>query len=229
MLIIKIKSNEDEKINGRFFKKQLRPDAFKRSCFNIRNKPCTLIEFNETMLPTLNLERLFKTFEGRIIGAADDLEKVVPPEYRFDIKPYYKRALLSSLRKNISSNARSLNLAIKDDNFVFSQEYINLAKSVKSFTLLTKESTETDRFCNHCFVEYGFFVNIVNSYDNIVNCNIYVDFNKIEHDGKIMIVKDEREAVLYPDPEFFAVDDEIRPVLKMGIPLKVVCAAFDSK
>lgn len=222
MLIINIVSNENEKYKGRFFKKQIRPDAFKRSCMRICGKICTLMEFNENMLGTLNLDRLFITFKGQILGAEWVLEKLVPCEYRFDNRPYFKRALLSSLINNLGKSANNYSVCVIDDDFCCSDEYYNLANAVKSFTLISRENNETDKFTNHCFVEYGNYIKISDKY---VSGDIILDFNMLD-DSKIIITKEGKEQLLYPDPRYFSVKDDLLPLINMGIDAKILCGAF---
>ncbi len=225
MLVIKILSTKKENYKGRFFQKQIRPDAFKRSCHNICGKTCTIMEFNESMLSTLNLERLLNTFKGQIIGPEDAVEKIVPEEFRYDYKPYFKRAILSSLLNNLGDCARNLSVCIRDKNFVFSNEYCNLANSVKSFTLITNENDDTGKFCNYCFVEWGNFINLTD--DKKTNEDVFVNFDDIDINGKILIIKEGKEQLLYPDPRYFSVKEELIPLLNMGVHPKVACAAFN--
>ena len=173
-----IATTENTKYKGRFFKKQIRPDAFKRSCMSFGGQSCTLLEFNESMVHTLDLERLFKTFKGEIIGPDRVLEKLVPCEYRFDPKSYFKRALISSLSNNIEKNANNLTVGIKDDAFVFFEEYCKIANMVKSFTLIAKQNEHTKKLVDYCFMEYGNFIRVTDSVRYADD--IFLNFNKIE-------------------------------------------------
>ncbi len=224
MLIINIISKENEKFKGRFFKKQIRPDAFKRSSVTICGNTCTLLEFNENSLKMLNLERLLTTFKGRILGSDDVMGKLVPCEYRFDCKPYFKRALLSSLINNLGKSANNFTVCVIDDDFCCTDEYYNLANAVKSFSLISGESNETEKFLNRCFVEYGNYIKIKNEY--VGDDDIVIDFNDLNEDCKIVITKEGKKQLLYPDPRYFAVKNDLLPLINMGIAPDLLCAAF---
>ncbi len=224
MLIVNITPTENTIFKGRFFKKQLRPDAFKRSCMNLCGKSCTLLEFNESMLHTLDLDRLLKTFKGEIIGANKVLEKIVPIEYRFDPKNYFKKALVSSLCNNIEKNANNLTIGIKDENFEFSEEYCKLANMVKSFTLIAKQSEHTKKLSDYCFLEYGNFIRIT---DRVAySDDIILNFDNLDDDCKLIIFKEGKDQLLYPDPEYFLIKQELAELLNLGINPKLLCAAF---
>ncbi len=224
MLIIKISSSNKEGHKNRYFKKQIRPDAFKRSCQSFCGKACTILEVNEGMLYTLNLDRLFNTFKGSIIGPIDDIEKIVPEEFRYDYKPYFKRALISSLVNNLGDLSRNFSVCVKDNNFIFSKEYCKLANNVKTFTLVTNENADTERFCNYCFVEYGNFIKLTGELKT--KEDVFVNFDDVDINGKILILKEGKEQLLYPDPRYFLVKDDFLGLINMGVDPKILCAAF---
>ena len=225
MLIVYVVSNKKDNFKGRFFKKQIRIDPFKRSSLSICDKPCTVIEFEESMLPTLDIERLKNTFKGRIIVTRNVQEKIIPYECRFDYKPYFKRALLSSLLNNLGKNISSISVCVNDDSFQFSDEYCKLANAVKTFTLVSENSCETDKFCNYCFVEYGNYITVEKKI--YTNCDVIIDFHKLDNDGRIIITKEGNEQLLYPDPKYFLVKEEFLGLINMGIDPKILCAAFE--
>ena len=224
MLIINLKKNENNKFKGRFFKKQIRPDPFTRETITICGKKCTYLEFNEEALKEFNLERLVNTFKGQIIGTNDALEKIVPSEFRFDYRQYFKRALLSSLINNIEGSISCFDILIKDDDFCFNDEYLKLANSVKSFSLISEETDETRKLSDKCFIEFGNFIKVIAKTD--LNADIIIDFRNLDEDCKILFLKQGREQILYPDPRYFTMKDELLPLVSMGIEARVLCAAF---
>ena len=224
MLIVNVVSNNKENFKGRFFKKQIRIDPFKRSCISICGKNCSVIEFEESVLPTLDIERLLNTFRGQIIATRSVSEKIIPCEYRFDYKPYYKRALLSSLSNNLGKNMSGISICVSDDDFQFSDEYCKLANGVKTFTLVSQENNETDKFCNYCFIEHGNFISVEKTVTKTFD--VIIDFQKIDNNGRIIITKEGNEQLLYPDPKYFLIKDEFLGLINMGIDPKILCAAF---
>ncbi len=223
MLIIDINGTENKENKGHFFKKQVRPDPFKRSTVSIRGKSCVFLELNEKSVHTLNFGRLLNTFKGEILCSDKVSEEIVPSEYRFDCRPYFKRALLSSLINNLGESAKVLSVCIKDSDFKFCDEYLTLANAVKSFSLVSHGNTETEKFSSRCFVDFGNYINISDVY---VPSDVFIDFNKMESDSKIMITKEGRTQLLYPDPRFFAVKDDVLPLINKGISPKLICSAF---
>ena len=227
MLIINVISDDKIKFKGRFFKKQVRPEAFQRYLVRIGEEPCTIIEFNECMLPTLNLQQLFKAFKGKVLASKKNYEKLVPIEYRFDFKPYYKRALLSSLMKTFDENDVNLSISIKDDDFVLSNEYLEISKMAKQFKLVSKDSRDTEIFCNKSFVEYGLFVRM-SSFYHPSDEDIFLDLDAMDDSGKVIITKQGKSQLLYPDPQYFSLPEDMRAFLKYGISPKLLCAAFEA-
>ncbi len=223
MLIVTINTSYEKDFKGRFFKKQISPEPFKRSAIKICGKYCVLLELCEKTLGTINLERLLNTFKGDILCSANVSEKLVPVEFRFDCEQYFKRALLSSLINNLGESARHLSICIKDSAFVFSDEYLTLANCVKSFTLVSKENKAVVEFSSRCFEEYGNFITIS---DEVVSADLIVNFKNLETDGKTLIIRDGRNQLLYPDPRYFVVKEDLLPLVNMGINPKIVCSAF---
>lgn len=224
MLIIDIVSTDKIKFKGSFFKKQIRHEAFKRKSMNICGKTCTLIEFNESMLEGLQLDRLLNTFKGQILGVNNAIENIVPVEYRFDYRQYFKRALISSLVNNCKDTAKQLSLCVKNTDFLCSDECFLLANMFKSFTLISHRDTETEKFLNRCFVEFGNFIRITDDY---VKSDVYIDLDKVDKDCKTMVVVDGKEQLLYPDPRYFVLKNDLLPLVNMGIEDKILCAAFE--
>ena len=107
---------------------------------------------------------------------------------------------------------------------MFSDEYCKLANMVKSFTLITKQSEHTKRLVDYCFMEYGNFIRVTDSVRYVDD--IFLNFDKIEDDCKLMIIKEGKEQLLYPAPEYFFVKKELSELLNIGISPKVLCAAF---
>lgn len=226
MLLINILTEDNTNFKGRFFKKQVRPDPFYRSSVKIRNRICTIIEFNESMLGSIDLQRLLNTFKGNIIGSDTVLEKVVPAEYRFDLKPYMKRAVLGALIKNLDYITTDSALTVKDEKFILTDEYKKLAKQVKSLTVITADSVDTGEFCNYCFVEYGLFVKISQGIEQNFD-DVYIDFDDMDINGKAIIKKQGRDQLLYPDPTYFTVAEDLQPLLRFNISPRLLCAAFE--
>ncbi len=225
MLIINLKKTDHSNLKGRFFKKQIRPDPFVRENKVICGLKCNYLEFDEGELHTLNLERLMNTFKGQIIGSSSALEMIVSDEYRFNYKPYFKRALLSALINSIGNGISSFSVSVKDDAFVFNHEYLELANAVKSFSLVSEETIETKKLSDKCFIEFGNFIRVsdkINFTDDII-----IDFKNLEDDCKIMLLKQRREQLLYPDPRYFLINEELLPLVNLGINPRVLCAAFN--
>lgn len=224
MLIINLKKTDYSNSRGRFFKKQIRPDPFARESKIICGLRCNYLEFDESAIHTFNLERLMNTFKGRIIGSPSALEMIVSDEYRFDYRPYFKRASLSALINSVGRDISNVTVSVKDNAFVFSHEYLVLANAVKSFSLISEETPETKKLSDKCFIEFGNFIRVSDKTN--YNHDVIIDFKNLDDDCKIMILKQGREQLLYPDPRYFLMNDELLPLVNMGINPRVLCAAF---
>ncbi len=224
MLIINIKNSERIKYKGRFFKKTIRPDPFTRESKIICGQNCTILEFDESSLEKINLERLLNTFKGKIIGPQSALDRVIPAEYRFDYKPYFKRALLSALINSISNDITRFSVSVNDNEFKFCDEFLELANAGKSFSLISDETADVKRLADQCFVEFGNFINVTDKLN--LNDDIIIDFNDLDEACKILILKQGKEQLLYPDPRYFLIKEDLLPLVNLGIEPRILCAAF---
>lgn len=230
MLIIKFSESENERIKREWlFKRKKKTDrGIKRENITVCGKVCTLVEINEKFILSNELQRLLKVFNGRIIGSPEALHKFVPEEYRFDFRSYFKRAVISSLINNFKNNLAEFCVCIRDADFDLLAEYADLARKTKRLVILCEENNKTSIFTQYCFTEYGVYVDFKNL-NNVYSCNIFIDFSDIDETGKLLIKFNGKDTLIYPDPEYFIALKELSCVLKIGVPVKIACAAFETK
>ncbi|MBQ8182517.1 MAG: hypothetical protein IJ025_01275 [Clostridia bacterium] len=230
MLIIKYSDSKNGKEKQRTFikRKIKRERGVKRENIIILGKVCSLLEINDNIYSTNELERIFKVFSGKIIGKPSIIREFVPEEYRFCYETYYKRAIVSSIIKNFNNNLSGFSVCIRDNDFQLLPEYADLVGKTKKLVFLSERNQNAAIFSQYCFVEYGAYVDFKNLCDTYSH-NLFLDFLDIDETGRTFIKLDGKDMLIYPDAEYFITDYELSEVLKVGVPAKIACAAFETK
>lgn len=231
MLIINIKNEELKREKKTFLRKKRRDYEvpFTRNSIKIADKDCTLLEFNSENIDNVNLEKLLKIYKGRILASNDVMGKYIPEKYRFDCKPYFKRAVMSALATYIeNSNNKNVSLCIRDSNFRLFSEAVRLAKISRNLIIISEENINTQKFSDYCFLQFGTLVKF-KKISETYSFDIYLNLDEIDESGKVWIKIDGKDSILYPDPEYFRCDSGLNNVLSYGIPIKIACAAFEIK
>ncbi len=225
MLILDLQDSVIEEKRKFFRKKKTNKEIFHRSNFKYNNKVHAIISISENMLESERFSKLIKLFDGQILACDDSRINDVIDDYRFDVKPYYKEAVFSSLCNFMSCDKGINTICIRSNDFEQTTKILELVKLCKNVVLETEPTIELQRFCDECYLNFGAFINITEVYKNRDD-GIYFDTDNIDFDGKGTILINGKESVIYPDPRYFYFDDELKDLLKYKIPIKHICAGF---
>lgn len=226
MLILDIQNNV-MKEKKRFFRKQrVNAPSFERFNFKYSNKVHTIISIPENMLGSDEFLKLLKVFKGQVLVCDDPKINDIVEPYRFDVYPYFKEAVFSSMYNLVSSEKSINTVCIKDEKFYVYSKLLNLVKICKNVVFEAEPTIELQRFCDDCYMEYGAFVKVTEIYRNRGD-GIYFNTSDIDSDGKGTIFLNGKESIIYPDPTYFYCDNNLKELLKYKIPIKTLCAAFN--
>ena len=109
-----------------------------------------------------------------------------------------------------------------------SSSYAIFVRISKAVTIVTDNNIFTEKFAKDCFYEYGSIVNIKKENSTQIN-DIFLDFNQIDNNGKLMINVKGKDFLLYPDTRYFDNCVEYQKLLPYNIEHNVICSAFSNK
>lgn len=229
MLIIKIIPEREgrEKLKGKRKKQKQKNELIKRFSVNINTTCATVLELPCSELKNPDIEKLFKIYKGRILLSENAPKNTVPEEYLFNPKPYFNRALLSALSKQmifLSKDNRSF--CLKYPDFSPTVTMSEIVRYARSFTLITPKSTLAQQFKEECYETLGAIITVKEEEPNIDKFDVFADFTKTDENAKLIMTVKGKDAVLYPDPEFFRCKNKIDMAFSYGINEKIACAAF---
>lgn len=225
MIIIKL-NNEINDTRNYFLKLLLgKKDNILRDYAVIGNKRFDIYSMTCSDLSLPEVQRILRIKKGRLLEALNTEQNDFLSEYLFDKKPYYKRALLSSVNKYIKQSGEQLSVAVFDESFLWCDEYNSLAKSVRAFTLVTSETISAQNFAKKIYCEYGLSVVVRQQYP-LSAYDLYIDFSNIEKDGSLNIIYKGESMLIYPDNKYFESDNEVLELMKHGVPIKCACAVL---
>ncbi len=232
MLILKLKDKNKEikKTRNIFRRRKVTENeiSFNRYSINVNGKNVLVLELNESELSCDEVITLLKIYKDRVLVAKENKNNNILKEYMFKPKEYYKRAVLSSLIKQIRTvNKDWKYLSVKMDVFSPYKELYEIVKISKTVNLITQKNAKTLKFVNECYNEYGAIVNIIGA--GLKENEVYLDLEQIDDSGKLMISVKGKEFLLYPDATFFQPDEEYKKLLPYGLEHNVICAAFSNK
>ncbi len=191
----------------------------------IRNKPFDIYSMTYNELTSTETHRLFRMNKGKILESLNTEQNDFLSEYLFDKKPYFKRALLSSVNKFIKQLGEQLSVVICDDFFLLCEEYEALAESVRGLALVTSETAKLNSFADKIYYEYGLRV-VVKQQLALSGYDLSLDFSKIEKDGSLNIIYRGAYVHIYPDNLYFEPDDDVLRLMEQGVPIKCACAVL---
>ena len=201
----------------------------KRYSLNVNNKNVIILKITEKGLKEDDVSTLLKIYKGKVLVSGKYMEKEDLKEYLYSPKEYYQRALISSLTNQIKTvNKDWKNVTIKIENFKPTKELYELVRISKNITLITESNFNTEKFLNNCYYEYGAIVSMKNK-NTSTQDDVFIDLNKIDNNGKLMINAKGKEFLLYPDARYFEKSSEYQKLAPYNIEYSLICSAFSDK
>lgn len=225
MLIIKLKKDLND--TRSYFLRLLlgKKDNILRDYAVVGNKPFDIYSMTNNDLTSTETQRLLHMNKGKILDSLNTEQNDFLKEYLFDKKPYFKRALLSSVNKFIKQTGEQLSVAIRDDSFFLCDEYVALAESVRTLTLATSETAKLNSFVEKVYYEYGLRA-VVKQQLALSAYDLSLDFSKMEKYGSFNIIYRGDSLPIYPDNLYFEPDDDVLKLTEHGVPIKCACAVL---
>ncbi len=225
MLIIKLIDKKDDTRN--YFMKLLlgKKNEVTRDHKVISNKHFDIISTTYDDLTSSDIQRLLRMNKGKVLESLNfDLNDLLC-EYLFDKNSYIKRAILSSVKNFIKQSCGQISVIVYERCFLTCKEYYSLAESVKGFTLITEKTSITDSFVEEIYYELGLKV-VVQQKNISSECDLIIDFSRIEKDGSLFVNFRGDNVLIYPDNSYFEPDDEVLALIECGVPIKCACAVM---
>ncbi len=215
----------------RIFKKNkaLKKNELNRYSINIKGKNILVLDLSEKDLMREDVITLLKIYKGRVLVPSKYQNEENIESYLFNPKEYYQRALLSSLINQIKTvNKDWKNLCVKTEKFSPYKELYEIVRISKTVSIITSDNPYTDKFKKECYYEYGAIVSVKNDEEKH-KFDIFLDLDKIDNKGKLMINVKEKEFLLYPDVRYFENKPDYQKLLPFNIEHNIICSAFSDK
>ncbi|MGN0526015.1 MAG: hypothetical protein ACI4IF_01125 [Acutalibacteraceae bacterium] len=208
---MKPKSNKRKRIKERIERESF---IINRKIFNIYTIP----KSNEN---DRNIQHLISSNKGNVIIL--NKEDFVPKEFLYSPNQYFQRAVVSTLTKIIKLNkAEYKSVCLKVNDFKITNELYELAETAKKLVITTEKSKNIELFTEKCFVNYGLVVTRSDSID--YNCNVIIDLDKIDDSAKLIGDFNGLSKLIYPNNEYFKVNENVERILDLGISLPLACS-----
>ena len=225
LIIIKL-NNEINDTRNYFLRLLLgKKDNVSRDYAVIGNKRFDIYSMTCCDLSLPEVQRILRIKKGKLLESLNTEQNELLTEYLVDKKPYYKRALLSSVIEFIKQVGEQLSVAVFDDYFFNCDEYNSLAKSVRAFTLVTSRIDLAEKFADEIYREYGLRV-VIRQLSPISYFDLSLDFSGIKKDGSLNIIYRGESMLIYPDNKYFESDNDVLELMKHGVPIKCACAVL---
>ena len=204
----------------RFFKRIKSEEFFERYNLRLGNKVFTVV--NTSMeIDNIEIFRLVKSFKGKLLKTSNDDFNFMYSDMIFDSYQYNKRAILSTLFRNIDKYS---SVCIEDYDFKLTQEIADIAKISKKICIIGSENTDLLRFCNICYLKLGLKV-VLNDYS--FKSDVYVNLSDNKNGDGIYCIMNNKEMLLYPDTEYYLPDENVNKLIELNVSVKDACAALE--
>ena len=230
MIILKL--NEEASVSKKELKRKLRKRKeqlfdYSRSGIVINNKPHFVISVSQNTLEDFEFQKLLSKYKGSIVASQNLENEPMLNELLFDSKPFRKKALFESFKSTIFSRAYiNYRVLIYDSDFYLKSEISEILPFVKSVTIATENSGDSEVWKTECFLEYGVKPDVVRKdkirYDAF---DVVADFEKID-DNKILVNVLGKEIAFYPSFKYLEIPDELKILESFELSNTTICAAF---
>lgn len=211
-------------------KKVVETPQIKRENLKVGSMNVVLLELPLSEFDNADLKRLVNVYKGKILITPQNKIDLLDNSYFFDLRRYYRKALLSSLAKYISFNKEDImSVCLKYDDFEITDELFYVAKFTRNLEIVTKYSKLTECFKNECFEKFGAYISFSQKEVSSGEFDIYADFSKIDNEGQLIIKENGKERCFYPDAKYFIPNNYTKILTAIGINEKIACACVNLK
>lgn len=219
MIILKFTDNIISKNN----KRKRKTERVERASFIIDNKIFNIYTVPKSIINDRNIHRLINSNKGEIIALNSDSS--IPKKFLYSPDNYFQRAIISTLIKLIKANkAEYKSVCVKTVDFNNADEFYELASVSKSLTLVTVANKNVEQFIKNCFVNYGMVVTRSDTVDK--SYNIIINLDDIDDNAKLIGEFNGFSKLIYPNIEYFKVNESVEKLLNLGVPLPLACSVI---
>lgn len=181
---------------------------------------------------TISKENIFSDSVRRILQInrnkvlkcnSDEVNKQIQ-DYLLDIKPYVKRAIISSVINEMSAGNRIHSLCVKDSDFEASKEYYSLADVSRKLSVICTPNNAFNNYCNECYNNLGLRIECSK------NCreyyDAYLDIDNILMNKSAFLTVNGCQMLIYADESYFNVDENVAKLLRYDVPKEFACASL---
>lgn len=219
MLILRFLEPE----KGRFRFKKRNKSIFYTSGFICNNTVFNVIELYKRDIDNPTVISLLNRYKGFVLATQDTAVNDLISDYFFDNSPYIKRALLSSLFKYLKEANKSC-LYIYDDDFRFSEEWLDIASCCKKIIISGIENNDMYIFKKYCYNELGLSVLLNEKF--FLDSNFLIINMNISKKHKTLEITDEHTVNIRPDAKYFECNACAEKLMSFGVPKESACAAI---
>ncbi len=219
MLVLKVTENEIYR-KGLFGRKVIKNKP-KRNNLLIGNKVYNVIELSVENINDDSVKKIFEINRKKVLKCGDSNINEIVSDYLMDIKPYVKRAIISSVVMRLKNERMFESLCVRDSDFLESTEYFELAKNLRKLSIISNEEKIINGFRNKCYNNWG--LNVGSSscgYDSIL------DLNSLVMNRAAFLTINGCDLLVYADESYFYVTKNVSELLKFNVPKEYACASL---
>lgn len=225
MLVLDIVAEEsgcDKRLLKRMKRNTFQPE---RNNLYMKDKVFNIVHMTKQNIEDSSVKRILEVNRGRVLKCKCNEINSIISEYIMDIRPYIKRAILSSLIKEAEYNINIDSLCIYDNDFVELSEYFELAKKIRKISIISRKTNEIEAFIQKCYCKLGVKIDSSEGYINLYRAKL--DLNEIIMNKSAFLNVDGYNMLIYADEAYFSVDEYSSQLLKYETPIEYICASLN--
>ncbi len=218
--VVKEEVSYEKSVFGRRKTKTFQPDRFN---VYLDNKIYNIVNLTKNNINDKSVRRILEINRNSVLKCnCNDINSQIS-EYLMDITPYMKRAILSSVIKELEQGFVFQSLCIKDSCFAEADEYYSLARKLRRFAIVCDDNKEFNNFRNRCYNNLGLNIECLNQSNE---CYAYLDLDNIIMDKSAFMTINNNQVLIYADEGYFNVDKNVSELLKYEVPKEYACASL---
>ena len=225
MLVLDIVAEESGCDKGLLKRRKRNTFQPERNNLYMKDKVFNIVHMTKQNIEDSSVKRILEVNRGRVLKCKCDEINSIISEYIMDIRPYIKRAILSSLIKEAKYNINIDSLCIYDNDFVELGEYFELAKKIRKISIISRKTNEIEAFIQKCYCKLGVKIDSSEGYINLYRAKL--DLNEIIMNKSAFLNVDGYNMLVYADEAYFSVDEYASQLLKYETPIEYICASLN--